>query len=397
MNSKAGMEPDWQRIAMGAGAAMFLGMALGRFSYAAMIPALIEAGHLDVITAGYIGGANLVGFLLGAATSVLLAKSLQPHRLLTGVLVISVVSLAASALPWGSLWLGSWRAAIGFATGCIMVLGTAITAQTAPPEHRTTAMSYIFIGVGVGILFGATAVPASLGISITAAWLAVAIAGGVAGIAAAWCWRDLHRLQVSATAPSLADATPRNTMAWYAVIAASMLFSIGIVPHTIYWFEYLANNRGLGYTVAGWHWTGVGIFAIIGPIAAARLAGATNTAVATTITFLVMAIGVGLPWLSAVPLALLASTIIFGAQPAVSTLLGARARDLGEASEMPAMIRAIILANGIGSALAGVMIPMLLDLTKSYEVLFLVGGSALFLGALLSLTALSSINRNAAS
>jgi hypothetical protein len=68
--------------------------------------------------------------------------------------------------------------------------------------------------------------------------------------------------------------------------------------------------------------------------------------------------------------------MIFGAQPAVSTLLGARARDLGTPADMPAMMRAIILSNGIGSAIGGVSVPMLLGVTGSYEALFLAGGIA---------------------
>ncbi len=92
-----------------------------------------------------------------------------------------------------------------------------------------------------------------------------------------------------------------------------------------------------------------------------------------------------MPWLAQTTTALIASTIIFGVQPGASTLLGARARDLGSAPEMPVMMRSIILANGIGSALAGIAVPKLLDLTGSYELLFLTGGLAMLLGGLLCL------------
>lgn len=389
MNASAHVGVDgtgWQRIAIGAGAAMFLCMALGRFSYSAMIPALISSGQFDAITAGYVGGANLVGFLLGAATSVVLAKSVRVDKLLFTVIVIAVIALWASAFVVSPYALGACRAAIGFSTGCVMVLGTALTAQTAPPEHRTTAMSYIFIGVGTGILFGATIVPASLKYGIFAAWITVACSGLLAGAFAIWCWRAIGTMILPEA--SIETVHPRSKALWYAVIVSSMLFSVGIVPHTIYWFDYIASDLSLGYAIAGWHWTGVGICAILGPIAAASLARRTTTSMATAITFTVMAIGVALPWFAHGQAGLIISTIIFGAQPALSTLLGARARDLGRADEMPAMIRSIILANAIGSAAAGMTIPLLLDLTQSYELLFLVGGIALLLGAILSAPAL---------
>ena len=66
----------WWPIAIGSGAAMFLCMALGRFSYSAMIPALVDSGSLDTVAAGYVGGANMLGFLAGATLSVVLALSL---------------------------------------------------------------------------------------------------------------------------------------------------------------------------------------------------------------------------------------------------------------------------------------------------------------------------------
>ena len=378
----------WQRVAIGAGAGMFLGMGLGRFSYSTMIPALIQAGDVDVVTAGYIGGANLVGFLTGAAASTVATKVLRIDRLLIGVISAAFIALAASALPWGTIWLGGWRAVIGVSTGCIMVLGLAITAQAAPPEHRARAMSYIFIGVGGGILFGGTVVPACLDISIQAAWIAVAVAGAIAGSVAITCWRGVHCILAPAANENTARQQTSSRAAWYAVIAASFLFSVGLVPHTIYWFDYLARDLELGYTIAGWHWTTVGIFAILGPIIVARLANATSTAFAMTVAYLILAAGLAAPWVSQTMVALVTSTIIFGAQPAVSTLLGARARDLGSADQMPGMMRTIILSNGIGSAMAGLAVPKLLDTTGSYELLFLTAGCVMGLGGLLCLPAI---------
>ncbi len=379
-------EPHWRRVATGAGAAMFLCMALGRFSYSAMIPALVESGELDTISAGYVGGANLAGFLAGAALSTVMVRWIRLDRFLMGAIAVTIIALFASALPWGGIWLGAWRAAIGAATGIVMVQGLALVAISAPAKHRPLAMSYIFIGVGSGILFGATIVPASLQFSIEAAWLAVAVAGLVAGAVAARAWRDVGQLaQAPDDAPS-GRRPSRNHLAWFGVIAASTLFSIGIVPHTIYWFDFLARELGHGQLFAGWHWIGVGIFAIAGPILAARLAAAIGTISATTVSYFIMAVGIALPWFSTAGAALVASTVIFGAQPAVSTLLGARARDLGSARDAPRMMRTIILANGIGSGLGGIAIPKLLELSQSYELLFVAGGIAFLIGGLISLT-----------
>jgi len=359
-----GGQENWWPIAVAGGAAMFLCMALGRFSYSAMIPALVESGALDAVVAGYVGGANMLGFLAGAALSVMLARRFRLRNVLTTAIVIAVVGLWASAVPLGPLWLGFWRGGIGFATGQVMVLGLAVAAQAAPLEKRTVAMTTIFVGVGAGILFGATAVPLLLGISIQAAWYGVAAAGALAGFVAWWGWAKLGPVEQPAPASGRSALRGRG-FTWIAIVIASFLFSFGIVPHTIYWFDYIARDLGHGYGFASLHWTGVGLFAILGPLFAAWLAG------------------VGLPFILHVAPALVVSTMIFGAQPAVSTLLGARARDLGAPEDMPVMMRAIILSNAFGSAFGGVAIPMLLDRTGSYEVLFLAGGIAFVVATLL--------------
>jgi MFS family permease len=372
----------WWPIAIGSGAAMFLCMALGRFSYSAMIPALVNSGSLDTVAAGYVGGANMLGFLAGATLSVVLARWFQLKRVLMTAIFVAVVGLWASAAPLGPAWLGVWRAAIGFATGGVMVLGLAVAAQAAPLDKRTIAMTTIFVGVGLGILFGATMVPLLLGNSIAAAWYGVATAGSVAALVARWGWSRLGYIE--RPAPAVGTEGPRRAgFTWMAIVAASFLFSFGIVPHTIYWFDYIARDLGHGYWFAGLHWTGVGVFAILGPLFAAWLAGIAGTAFATGLIYLAMTIGIGLPWITHSVAALAVSTTIFGAQPAVSTLLGARARDLGAPADMPAMMRTIILSNGIGSAIGGMSVPMLLSMTGSYEALFLAGGIAFAVATLL--------------
>ena len=57
--------PPWVRMAIGGSSALFVGMGLGRFSYAPMIPILIEENALSPAEAGYVGAFNLAGFLFG--------------------------------------------------------------------------------------------------------------------------------------------------------------------------------------------------------------------------------------------------------------------------------------------------------------------------------------------
>ncbi|MEM8977454.1 MAG: YbfB/YjiJ family MFS transporter, partial [Pseudomonadota bacterium] len=373
---------DWQRIGIGCGAAMFLCMALGRFSYSTMIPALVEQGLMTAIVAGYIGGANLVGHLVGALLSVTVAQRGELRRLMAIAVWIAVIALIGSAINLGPVWLGFWRFVIGVMTGFVMVQSLALMTLHAPDDRRPQAASYVFVGVGCGILFSGTAVPMLLRLGLAEAWWGVALAGALAAAVSQWA---LVILAPSPQQVSREAAKPPRTMAWRALVAASFLFSVGLVPHTIYWFDYIARWLGQGYAIAGAHWVAIGFFGILGPILVAALARGVGTAIATTAIYFVLAFGVAAPAFATDYALIIASTVIFGIQPGVSTMIAARARDLGSAAQTPAMMRTTIVGNGIGAAVGGILIPGMLDATGSYALLFLFGGLSFFIGGLLCL------------
>ena len=96
---------------------MFVGMGLGRFSYSAMVPALVATGGLTPVEAGRIGMTNLIGFAAGALLSVWLLRFFRRATLLRLALLMAMAGLALSAAPWGHLWLALCRAVLGLATG----------------------------------------------------------------------------------------------------------------------------------------------------------------------------------------------------------------------------------------------------------------------------------------
>ncbi|MGI9410837.1 MAG: YbfB/YjiJ family MFS transporter, partial [Hyphomicrobiaceae bacterium] len=286
---------DWRRIGLGCGAAMFLCMALGRFSYSTMIPALVEQGQMTPIEAGYVGGANLAGHLFGAIYSVAIARRYTVKALMIIAVWVAVVSLVGSAINFGLVWLGFWRFVVGVMTGFVMVQSLALTTLYAPVDKRPQAASYVFVGVGTGILFTGSAVPILLRQGLAEAWWGIAAVGICAALVAQWA---LSTLPATDNAERSARVSMPKSVAWYALVASSFLFSIGIVPHTIYWFDFLARWLDLGYDVAGAHWFVVGVFGIAGPILAAALARLAGTATATALIYFVLGIGIAAPALS---------------------------------------------------------------------------------------------------
>jgi len=367
---------------------MFAAMGLGRFSYAAMVPAIVEAGYVSPVEAGFVGTANLAGFLIGAVASVPLARRFGRGLVLRAALLVCLAGLAASALPLGAVWLAGWRGLIGVATSLIMVLSLALIAETAPVDRRPAAAGFVFAGVGLGISASGIAIPALLAKGLAAAWTGVLCAGLVAAALAFWGWRadPAGSTKPAAAATRLAQRTPIATPALVRLMLAHALFSFSIVPHTIYWVDYIARGLALGPAIGGLHWTLVGLAAILGPLFTAMLARAIGTAAALVVSFAILSIGIAAPALSPAAAVLVVSSLIFGAQPGVSSLMAARARDLGNPAEIPRVMRAMILANATGGVIGGLIAPWIyagaFAAAAGPVVLFGVGASAAALGAL---------------
>ena len=380
--------PEWRRIAIGGGGGMFVGMGLGRFSYTAMVPALISSGELTALEAGRVGALNLVGFVCGAVISVPLRKQYGEFRALAAAIVISVLALVASAAPLGFAWLGLCRGVIGITGGIIMVLSLTLIAASAPAARRPTAASFVFVGVGGAILSTGILVPWLLRQGLATAWLGLAACGFAGACLAIWGWRaaSAHQAAPVNTTPSAVDtvgtASPWNTPL-VLLLSAHVCFSMAIVPHTLYWVDYIARGLGHGIAEGGFHWFLVGVASILGPIVAARLGQMLGTAWALPISFFALGIGIAAPILSSVAIVLLASSLLFGAQPGLSTLMAARTRDLADADHMPRLMRAMILCSAVGAVFAGFVLPQIYDATQSHVLVFALGGASMILGAIL--------------
>ncbi len=400
------MQTHWRTISLACAAAMFLCMALGRFSFSTMIPALVESGAVTVAQGGYIGGLNLCGFFLGAAIAVQLAHTFGMRQVILLSVWVATLALFACVLSVGLYWLGFWRFMVGVCAGLVMVQSMTLAVTLAPVDKRAQAAGYVFAGVGLGILFSGSAVPMLLQVSIALAWTGIAVAGLLAALfVTAAVYRSLPNGPTS-TPPSQSSPerapfqaqspAPPRVLAWYLLVAASAWFSFGIVPHTIYWFDFIARANGLGDDIAGHHWMAIGIAGIVGPLLAARLADEWGARAAAVTGFLLLAIGVGLPAFAQYQAALWISTILFGLQPGVSGLIATRVRDIGSDGQVLAMMRVVILANGVGAAAGGLLYPVLFGIANfesagfdranftgagGYSIVFLVGGIGFLIGA----------------
>lgn len=377
------MPSPW-RLAAAGHMSLLLGMGLGRFSYTPFIPALVEAGQYDAAAAGYIGAGNLAGYLAGALALPWLRRRLHAVTLLRLCIALSLAALVGSIFPFGFAWLAFWRFLVGAAVAVLMVLSLALVIATAPRGALGRATGTVFTGVGVGIALSGTLVPALLAQGLMQAWTGLAVLGALAGGIAWWGWgaaRDLPA--AAAVADTESGAAPVNRAAVWPLLAAHVLFGVGLVPHSLYWVDFIARGLGQGMAAGGLHWVLVGVGALTGTLLCGWLADRIGFAAALVLVFLGLALGIAAPALAALPAVLVLSSLVFGAQPGLSAVISGRTGQTVGPAALQRVWRWMVLAIGIGQTVGGYALVALYAATGSYAALFLCGGAAMALAALL--------------
>ena len=154
-----------------AGSCLFaIAMGVNRFSYAPIIPFLVNNHWLNNPQAGYVGSANFLGYFLGAYAAHKLTHFVSIHKIMLGVLVISVLASVLCVFNFGYIWLGLWRLVVGFVAGVIMVLTPTVILSNVTDQQKGLISGIMFAGIGIGIAVISLLVP------LFSAW------GGVVGI-----------------------------------------------------------------------------------------------------------------------------------------------------------------------------------------------------------------------
>ena len=376
--------PSWVRIAIGGSATLLIGMGIGRFSYTPLIPPLIESGALTAAQAGYVGAFNLFGYLIGAIAALRIRAKWGETRTLKACLLISLLCLFASIADLGFIWLIFWRFLVGVTVAIIMICSLAFVTRSAPATRLGRATGICFTGVGVGILLSGTLLPILLEFSLAAAWTGMAMIGALAVVVGFWGLG-------ADTADKLIEAETKPTMrpsvSWavLCLIGGQTMFSLGLVPHTIYWVDYLVRGLENDIGFGGFHWVLFGLGAVSGTYLWGRLADRMGFRIGLVLVFAVLAIGVALPVLQPAAWALVFSSLVVGAQPGFSAIISGRTHQLMGPAQMAQVWRWMALTSGVFQAIGGYAYVFLFDATGDYTLVFLLGGGAMALGALISL------------
>ncbi|HEX2518166.1 MAG TPA: YbfB/YjiJ family MFS transporter, partial [Castellaniella sp.] len=306
-------ERSWVLSSLAGGICVLLGIGLARFAYTPLIPALVDEHWFSIAQANYLGAINLLGYLVGAALAHRVTSIVGSRRVLAVALAITVVSLYACLLDWGTVWYGIWRLACGVSGAVLTVVGVSAALAAVPRERRPAASALIFSGIGLGIAASGTVVPWLIHYGIAATWVAL---GTLAAVLALWAWVAVWR-HLAASAGVAAAHTAAQPARWSVtgillILLAYGLDAVGFVPHTLFWVDYIAHELGRGLAVGAAYWTAFGLGAAVGPFVAGGLAQWLGFRRALALGLIVKAAAVALPVFSASPAALLLSSVLVG-------------------------------------------------------------------------------------
>ena len=149
------------RLSFAGLAATLVGNGIGRFSFIALMPALIEAGWFTKGEASQLSVATLLGYVVGAWCSDWLAHRYSPSALIRWCMLLISISFFASAFSaWPIAWYYFWRILAGACGAVLMVLPAPLVVPRHDPTIRGRASGIVFSGVGLGAVVSGILVPA---------------------------------------------------------------------------------------------------------------------------------------------------------------------------------------------------------------------------------------------
>lgn len=361
-----------------------VGLGIGRFAYALVLPDMRDSLAWSYSAAGFMNTINAAGYLAGA---LLVSRVIRRFGLAAtarwGTLAC-VLSLALCALSGNFFVLSFARllAGIGAAAGFVGGGALAATIAQSRPERANFLLSLFYAGPGIGILASGLAAPFVLQAFGPGSWWIV--------------WWAMTLLAIVMTIPLLlaplhagatasAAATTKFALQPVAIyLVAYFLFGAGYIAYMTFMIAYVRDAGG-GAAAQSAFWSLIGLSAFVTPWVWRRTLALDRGGLATTIILGVNAIGAAMPIFGHSVWLLALSALVFGvAFFAVVGSTTAFVRMNYPPAGWPVGIAAMTIAFGIGQTLGPIVVGAITDAMGSLSVALNVSAAMLALGAVLA-------------
>ena len=362
-----------------------VGLGIGRFAYALVLPDMRDTLGWSYSAAGFMNTINAAGYLAGA---LLVARMIRRFGLAATVrwgTLACVLSLALCALSANFYVLSFARllAGVGAAAGFVGGAALAATIAQSRPERANFLLSLFYAGPGIGILSSGLVAPFVLQGFGPGSWWIV--------------WWAMTALAILLTTPVLlaplhgGAAAAETVTTRFAVmpvliyLAGYFLFGAGYIAYMTFMIAYVRDGGG-GAAAQAAFWSLIGLSAFVTPWAWRGVLALDRGGLATAIILGTNALGAALPMLGHSPAWLAVSAVVFGvAFFAVVGSTTAFIRFNYPPEVWPTAIAAMTISFGVGQTLGPIAVGAITDALGSLSYALNVSAALLALGAVAAL------------
>jgi predicted MFS family arabinose efflux permease len=383
-----GANPTHLGIVIGLAMGPAVGLGLGRFAYALLLPAMRLDLGWSYAAAGAMNTANAVGYLIGALAAAPMAARFGDKCGFVLGLLLAAGSLVATGLSSDYAVLVLLRAVAGAAGALSLITGGALASAAGGggKGRPALALGVYFGGAGFGMVVSAVAIPAlAAAAGWRTGWFALGVLGAMATVAV---------LPALARAPHIAVREQQRPAAFgayatrglRALLASYVLFGAGYIAYTTFIVAYLRSRLDFGAADVTLFWACVGLAAMVAGLAwgplLARLSGGLGVALANAVVML----GAILPVLIATRPVVYASAVLFGGSfLIVPTSVTAFARKAAPPRSWTAAIAMLTIGFAVGQCIG----PWLSGVVSDAQ--YGVAGGLLLSGGILAAAALTAL------
>lgn len=315
LQSLAARRPYLTALALSLGAAISLGLT--RFSYALLLPPMRADLDWTYLLSGAMNTGNALGYFIGALITPALMRRWGAHTALVGGAVLAGIFMMLSGLVLNTELLILQRVLAGIASAFIFISGGLLAARLGllHPDRAGLLIGIYYGGTGVGIVLSALLVPLALE------------AASVHGVAHAWQWAwialgavcllgTLAMARPSAQIDGAASATDAQgsfrLKPFMFGLSGYLMFGVGYIGYMTFVIAVL-KEQGMAASTITWFYSVLGLAVIASSRIWARMLDRFKGGQSMAILNGLLGLATILPALTAAPVLVFASGLMFGA------------------------------------------------------------------------------------